>query len=1006
MIEGVEQRLSFMDRSDTSVRGRVNPVASATTPLHPTQSNQLQLFVGRQSEMEELAAVLEESLAGRFSCALIVGEPGIGKTRIVREFTQRVADQGITVIVGSCNETHETPAYGPWRAAISRLARHAPHETLPRTDCEGGPALAGVIPDLGKFFSDSCGGGKKNALVGRPKLLDAMARFLEELAERNGLVVVLDNAQWADPDSLTLLEHLAQEVPTSRIMILATARQSELVLDHPLTRVLGELVKLSTFSRIHLRGLSRDDVGQYVEHTLSGLGSDGLADSVYTGSEGNPLFMIEIVRDVLARGTNGAERGVPAGIRDAIGRRLTRLPRSCVRTLSIASVFGRRFDTMLLARLLDTDNTDRVVRTLNLAKRAGFIEDLEDFKWQFVHALFQETLYADLPAARRVVLHARIAGLIERYPSSAGYGWRGELLRHFVAGLGCSASERKTASRLVNLTLRAAEEALMEYAPERAIRLLDRTLSLVDTTGGLAAVRSDLAALLHLRGRAFHESGRPEGQEDLIRAFELYTQVGRTQNALEVALTHSHFRFRDAAIEVSLQSGPVEELRRKALTVVQPGSLDEGRLLSRGWDRRGWEKALSIARREHDQALETWTLARLAQLNAYEGDFSASLVLWRQLLDRVRRGGDREALHHHLYWFTHPLGVVGDLAVARSAADEMVQNARMARSRRMLWESHYACAALACMAGDWDACRENSEQVLSLSRADASTFSRTFTLMNLGLVEFETGNSESGYRCLHNVAGGTEIVKKLGFPCAAAKLVRITGDTSCLGELAYVPQPKPPGPKKPHEWWETARHVARSMIAILQGDRETAGDEKTYFSRWKGCYSPLGMAGRSYDAVLGLLESTLGEFDAAVGHLRDAVEFCRTSGLKPELAWSWLELAETLIRRSHPGDRRAASLLLDEGRDLARCLGMTPLLGKIDACSKTIERSPQWRATLSLREGEVLRLVSRGYTNREIGDRLFISERTVATHMQNIFAKLGVSNRAEATAWAMCNGIE
>ena len=239
---------------------------------------------------------------------------------------------------------------------------------------------------------------------------------------------------------------------------------------------------------------------------------------------------------------------------------------------------------------------------------------------------------------------------------------------------------------------------------------------------------------------------------------------------------------------------------------------------------------------------------------------------------------------------------------------------------------------------------EHSEKVFSLGRVDAPTFSRRVALINLGLVEYETGNPEAGYRCFHPVTGDNRTPEKLDFPCAVMKIARITGDTRSLEELARQLDPVLTGPSKhPHNWWETARHVARSMVAVLLGDRETAASEIYYFAQCQSCYSPLGLAGRSFDAVLGLLESMEGEFDAAVGHLQDGVHFCRKSGFRPELGWTCLGLAETLLKRGGAGDRAAASQVLDDGRGIARHLGMKPLLEKIEDCRKRITRTPEWR---------------------------------------------------------------
>ena len=200
-----------------------------------------------------------------------------------------------------------------------------------------------------------------------------------------------------------------------------------------------------------------------------------------------------------------------------------------------------------------------------------------------------------------------------------------------------------------------------------------------------------------------------------------------------------------------------------------------------------------------------------------------------------------------------------------------------------------------------------------------------------------------------------------------------------------------------------------ALGAFVHEDKETAAACLEYFLPKKGCYMPTGAAGKSSDGVLGLLCVTLSRLDEAAKHFEDALAFCRGAGYLPELAWTYYDYAGALFRRNPGGDRRRAEQLLVDGRSLARQLGMRPLLSRIEQNLRRVKGvlpdKPTRPARLTEREVEALNLVARGFTNSEIGEQLYISPHTVSRHIQNVFEKTGMSNRAEATAFAMREGL-
>ncbi len=168
-------------------------------------------------------------------------------------------------------------------------------------------------------------------------------------------------------------------------------------------------------------------------------------------------------------------------------------------------------------------------------------------------------------------------------------------------------------------------------------------------------------------------------------------------------------------------------------------------------------------------------------------------------------------------------------------------------------------------------------------------------------------------------------------------------------------------------------------------------------------------SGSSVDRLLGLLSQTMGKMDQATSHFEDALVFCRKAGYQPELAWTSCDYAETLLQRNASGDRAKAGALLDESLAISTELGMRPMMERVaglqERAASQPARVPAYPDGLSHREVEVLRLIATGKTNRQIGDELIIAEGTVRRHINNIYEKIGVANRAEATRYVLTQGL-
>ena len=404
------------------------------------------VFVGRQQEMGELRACLEDALSGRGRLVTLVGEPGIGKTRTAQELTTYAGLRGVQVLWGRCYEEQGMPPYWPWVQAIRSYVRERDPEQLRSEMGAGAADIAEVVSDVKERLPHLQPAPQLEPEQARFRLFDSIAFFLKTASQRQPLVLVLDDLHWADQPSLMLLQFVARELGGARLLLLGTYRDVELSRQHPLAETLGELTRERLFQRVLLRGLSRDDVGRFIEVTSGAEAHDSLVQAVYTQTEGNPLFVTEVVRLLVQEGEVGARHDeplrqsdswtvrIPEGVREVIGRRLNRLSQRCNDALTIASVLGREFELAQIRPLIEDMTDDRLLEVLEEALGARIIEEMPRTvgRYQFTHALTQETLAAELSTTRRVRLHARIAGALEELYGENAEAHAAELAHHFA----------------------------------------------------------------------------------------------------------------------------------------------------------------------------------------------------------------------------------------------------------------------------------------------------------------------------------------------------------------------------------------------------------------------------------------------------------------------------------------------------------------------------------------------------------------------------------------------
>jgi tetratricopeptide (TPR) repeat protein len=490
-------------------------------------------FAGRSAEHAALRGLWKEAVSGQRRVVLLSGEPGVGKTRLAVDFACQAYDSdGAVVLFGRCDEHIRAP-YQPLAEAIEHFVVHAPEDVLRHHADQWGGRLAGWAPALVVRVPDVSAVFPADGETDRLRLFDAANALLADASGDVPMVLVLDDVHWADEPTLVYLRHLVRASASFPLLVIATYRDTELVRTHPLSETLADFRKEVGVERVALRGLAVDEVQSLLEsfagERLDAAG-EAAARALQAETEGNPFFVRQMIghlieteafvrqddRWVLTR--PAGQLGLPEGVREVIGRRLSRLSPMVNELLAAAAVVGREFDVNVLVAVTGHGDDD-IVDALEEALAARLIGEVRARlgRYSFSHALIRTTLYEEISTNRRVRLHRAVARSLE----DAGGVDVAEVAYHFyeAAPLGDTATALEWVQR-------AAEDATAKAGYELAVNWYERALELEETLDPPDSARR--AALFIALGRARNDAGAVlNARTDFVAAVALARQAGR-----------------------------------------------------------------------------------------------------------------------------------------------------------------------------------------------------------------------------------------------------------------------------------------------------------------------------------------------------------------------------------------------------------------------------------------------------------------------------------------------
>ncbi|MFQ6026565.1 MAG: AAA family ATPase [Dehalococcoidia bacterium] len=994
-------------------RQRQAESAAASAQLDAMLGPDIGTFVGRQREIDQLREALDDALLGRGRLEMLVGEPGIGKTRTAQELANEARRAGVQVLWGWCYEEEGAPPYWPWINPL-RTYIHQCHPQQLRSEMGPGAAdIAEIIPDLRNRLPElQPPPALDNPESAQFRLFDSITSFLVAASRTQPMLIVLDDLHWANRPSLLLLQFLVRKLVGSRILVVGCYREEEISLQHPLSDTLAQLVRESGFRRQVLQGFSQVNTACFIEQETGEMPPVEAVGAIHNLTEGNPFFLTEVVRLLSERGelgeaANSITRSVqiPLGVREAIGQRLNRRSEHCNRMLTTASVIGREFSLNLIGRLMAEVSADDLLAALEEALAAGMVEAMPESpgRYRFTHALVQSTLSGELSDARRARMHARIGETLEDLYSSDLTTQAATLAYHFAEALPVVGPEK-----LMRYSLLAGEQAIQAYAAEEALRHFERALAAKKEE----STDAETAALLLRLGRAqaaVLTRGRwHEALDSLTRAFDYYVRTEDFDSAMEVA------QF-PLATSIAVLPGAAALISR-ALPLVAPESPAAGQLQIRNaWNlgrQRGdydgacaaLDQALNIARRQRDPNLEMDALAASAEIDVFHLRCQKSVEKSLRAIELARMNDDPRAEIQARQRATLALTIIGDLEGARFHAEEGLVPAQRLRDRFWSSTAFWGNQFVSRLSGDWAASRDHSDRGLEIHPTDQRNLAdRTLLEYDLGdfrqgntylerLLEIRRGAAPSPTTAYSVSALVLPLLARINDALDVADLVQNTAEALRSG-ISAAPL------------LVSMADAGLALLAVSEGDQAVASAQYALLEPQWGTMLQTGAV--SVDRVLALLARTMNDSDRARDHFENALDLCRRAGYRSELAWTCHDYADLLLQKRDPADGGRARSLLNEGQSLAEVMGLRPLRERIAALQEEAgsRPAPAYPDALTHREVEVLSLIALGQSNQEIASELVVTPRTVERHITNIYRKINARNKADATAYALRQGL-
>ncbi len=932
----VLQALESIDTSKVSKDASREASTISENPLYR------RVFVGREPELKQLQSAFDGAVSGQGALMMVVGEPGIGKTAVCEQLSTYVTLRGGRTLVGHCYE--EGSLSLPYLAFVEAMRSYVLSREVKDLREELGTGAA----DVARIVSEIREKLKvKPRLKGdseeeRYRLMQAVTGFLCNAASVQPLHIVLEDLHDSDKGTLDMLIHVSRNLSGARLLIVGTYRDVEVDRNHPLSAALAELRRVSTYGRVLLRGLNADEVRRMLESITQEEIPWSLAEAVHRQTEGNPLFVQEVVRYLVEEGhliqkegrsakDTPLEMNIPEGLRDVIGKRLSLISKECNQLLSVAAVIGRDFRLEVLKKVSGLSE-EELFSALEEAKKAAVVEERAGVgaavTYRFAHAFFRQTLYEETIAPRRIRLHQQVARALEEIYASRLEEHAVELAEHFS-----HSSDAADLEKAVEYGEMAAKRASDVYAYGEAVRILEQALKVQEIL----------------------DPDDKEKQCDILLILgETMNLAGESRRALDIALPEAF----------SLAEDIVDKERASQVCILAMMALiyhHGGGILSFSTP----EASQWVERANHyagqDTIARAWTDASMGEMKVAAGQYSGQPALVNEgvhLVDKAlklaRRLEDAEAFCHvAAAWLLHvrlPQRADERLQVVVELEERLKSGVTLST---FVLAQHEIIDTLLEFGR-----RQEAEEHINKLKKTAELSEQANLVIICMLVDafhaFQEGRLEDaveiGQRCgvLGQQLGIPEFGAVWGIICSWQPRLLLGLSAEVLSQIKSFPSiylasylaelGRNAEVEQILEQWVVARPGVGSSEdmfnylhdILLLGAAVTIKHQKAaelLLNRFSNCR--LHISGILYPAcvprLLGAAAAIVDRHEEARKYYQEAIKVCTEMPFRPELALSKLQLAELLLEH-YPDEKKEALENLDFAIKEFREMKMQPSL--------------------------------------------------------------------------------
>ncbi len=991
------------------------------------------VLIGRESELAALFALADRTKNGEGQVALLSGEAGVGKSRLVTETKTYAAAQGFLLLQGNCFPTDLTCPYAPLLDLLRSLFASHPAATLAteleRLALDLFPLLPELVPDQTTPLLPLEPEQEKR------RLFAVLANFFIHLSASSPLLLIIEDVHWSDSTSLDFLHYLTRRTASHPILLLATYRQDEMRAE--LKSWLAQLNRERLAQEVQLAPLARNDVDLMLSalfdqrHTAFDMRRflhGELLDALYILTEGNPFFVEETLSAMIAAGDIFYAQGywnrrslhasrIPRSVQDAVQQRIQHLGEAAKRVLTLAAVAGRHFDFALLQQLTHYDE-EQLLLVMKELVSAQLVIDESTEQFAFRHALTRQAIYTQLLARERTRVHRTIAETMEQLPPAALDAHVEDLANHFY--------QARVWQKAADYAQRAGEKALRLYSHRAAIDYFTWALEAADHLS-----LPPPPALYRARGQAYETLGEFEqAQRDYTLALDaaraMHDRAAEWQSVIDLGFLWAERDYAQA-----------ETWFRQALVLAQ--SLNDPALHARSLNRIGnWHlnveqpqealryhrEALTIFEQLHDPRGIAETLDLLGMTSYLGGDLIQGTAYYHQAVALFREFGDRQGLTSSLATLTlrgptyqtdtmvsevslaeayqdaeHALKVAreighrsgeayallllglclgsqGEYGRARDAARQSLNIAEEIEHRQWQTAAHTVLGGIFSGLLSLPLAREHSEQALALAREIGSLFwTRIATgyLASAAILLHDLAQAEKLLHAALSLDTPAETMAQRMVWCASVELALAQGHPTRALEI-----------------------IDRLIASAAQG---TEGQSSLRVLKLRG--EVLVMLQRPVEAEAALTAAQA--LAVALGARPMQWRICIALGNLYQAQGRNSEAEQAFATARRLIEELAATIADEPLQDnfLLQATAMLPHTRPLSAK----HAAKQAFGGLTEREREVAVLIAQGKSNQEIADGLIVSKRTIETHIGNIMFKLGCTSRTQIAVWAVETGL-